>query len=100
MTKIVYQPAAYQERQELNDWLKANAEHFADYTADEVAYRAILGGFSRGLVYDVIPHWFSDREHRCGYAMREWYHVDRELDYFNGLKEQWERLRRYEIGQE
>src|SRR4029077_2370920 len=84
------------ERDELVSWLKRHKQALEKYDSDEVYILAKQNGFTPDLVCEVLSHWFSDRQFKCSYSLRESWHVDREIRSLNPwLHESWDYLGHY-----
>ena len=75
------------EPQEFHHWLKKNHNYLRACTPDQIAYFALLNGFSRQVVYSSVSDHVT--------------HIKRLLDFWESpFSEKWMRVTSYEHGME
>lgn len=100
------EPTELEDLQEIQHWLKANADTLRKYAPDELAFMARLVGFDALSIYKAIPTAYNDHQARCDSTIREWWLIERELAYIEqsrgkpSLSAQWASLYDYMNGED
>lgn len=98
-------PSSTDEVAEFKQWLKAQQLILKKYTPDEIAYLAVLAGFSKDLVRQEVLEGSRNVHTNTCQPLRHWWTVERELEYIINdaklyLAEKWERLCAYQTGED